>query len=155
MENYYIQKLNSLKEVTRIFGVIPIPNKTPLTFMISNLILSMMIEIIFGTYFISLVIAIFISYETYRKNKIKLEMLEYCIVEEIFMGEELERNGVGEFQNDSPFVTDEDRNYIFKDSLSILKRNKYLHKIKNHYRFLFSIVILYSISFISLNFYLS
>lgn len=128
MENYYIERINSVKQITRIFGIIPIPVKSPLTFMVCNLILSLGIEIVFGTYLISLLVAILISYEVYRKNKIKMTILENCLIEESFMQEELERYGIGEFENDSPYVTDSDRDYIFRDSMNLINKKNH-HKI--------------------------
>ena len=117
MENYYIQKLNSNKITGRLFGIIPIPEGSLLKFILVNLALSTAIEIFIGTYFISSLLGIILSYEMYRKSKLRLEILDYCLVDEIFMQEELDRNGVGEFTEDSTYVNDEDRDYIFTDSL--------------------------------------
>jgi hypothetical protein len=117
MENYYIDRLNSNRYTGKLFGVIKIPSGTLFHFILANLVLSSTIEIFIGTYFISVIIGIIMSYEMYRKNKIRLEILDYCLVEEIFMQEELNRYGVGEFINDSIYVNDNDRNYIFTDSL--------------------------------------
>lgn len=155
MENYYIQKLNSNKITGKLFGFITIPKGGLLKFILANLILSTLIEIFIGTYFISSLLGILLSYEMYRKNKLRLEILDYCLVDEIFMQEELDRHGVGEFTEDSPYVTDEDRDYIFLDSLSLIKKNKFLHKIKNHHKFLSSMVILYNLFYFSFSFYLS
>lgn len=154
MENYYIQKLNSNKVTGKLFGLIPIPEGSLLKFILANLILSTTIEIFIGTYFISSLLGILISYEMYRKSILRLEILDYCLVDEIFMKEELDRHGVGEFTEDSPYVTDEDRDYIFLDSLILLRKNKFLDKIKNHHKFLSSMVIFY-IFYFSFIFYLS
>jgi len=124
MENYYIEKLNSNKYTGKLFGIIRIPSGTPFHFILANAALSSTIEIFMGTYFISVILAIIMSYEMYRKNKIRIEILENCILEEIFMGEDLERYGIGEFIYDSPTVTNEDRNSIFIDSLNILGKQK-------------------------------
>ena len=155
MENYYIQKLNSNKITGKLFGLFRIPEGSILKFILANLILSTAIEIFIGTYFISSLLGIILSYEMYRKNKLRLEILDYCLVDEIFMQEELDRNGVGEFTEDSPYVTDVDRDYIFLDSLNLIKKNKFFHKIKNHHKFLFSMVIFYNLFYFVFNFYLS
>ena len=124
MENYYIERLNSNKYTGKLFGIINIPSGTPFRFILANAALSSIIEILIGTYFISAILAIIMSYEMYRKNKIRIEILENCILEEIFMEEELEIYGVGEFIYDSPIVTNGDRNSIFIDSLNISGKQK-------------------------------
>ena len=124
MENYYIGRLNSNRYTGKLFGIINIPSGTPFHFILANLALSTTIEIFIGTYFISGILAIIMSYEMYRKNKLRIEILENCILEEIFMGEELKTYGVGEFMYDSPIVTNGDRNSIFIDSLNILGKQK-------------------------------
>ena len=124
MENYYIERLNSNKYTGKLFGIINIPSGTPFHFILANVVLSVTIEIFIGTYFISAILAIIVSYEMCRKNKLRIEILENCILEEIFMGEELETYGVGEFIYDSPIVTNGDRNSIFIDSLNISGKQK-------------------------------
>jgi hypothetical protein len=118
MENYYIKKLNSNKYTGKLFGIIGIPPGTPFHFILANSSLVFIIEVFIGTYFISGILAIIMSYEMYRKNKLRIEILENCILGEIFMKEELEKYGVGEFIYDSLEVTDDDRNSIFIDSLN-------------------------------------
>lgn len=124
MEDYYMEKLNSNKYTGKLFGIITIPPGTPFHFILANLLLCATIEILIGTYFISLIPAIILSYEMYRKNKMRIGILETCIVEEIFLSEELEEYGVGEFIYDSPSVTDEDRKNIFLDCLSPFTRKR-------------------------------
>ena len=150
MEKYYIESIESLKEISKIFGLISIPSDRSI-FIPTTLFLSLFIELTISTYFISSILAIVICYEVYRKNKLKLEMIEFCLIEESFLQEELTRHGVGEFFMDSPYVTDADRDYIFKDSLAILKRNRYFNKIKDHSKFIFSILVSYIVCFILLN----
>jgi len=60
----------------------------------------------------------------YRKNKMRIGILENCIVEEILMEGDLEKYGIGEFIHDSPSVTDEDRNSIFIESMNSLGKQK-------------------------------
>ena len=124
MENYYIERLNSNKYTGKLFGIIDIPSGTPFRFILANVALSSTIEIFIGTYFISVILAIIMSYEMYRKNKLRIEILENCILEEIFMEGELEEYGVGEFIYDSPIITNRDRNSIFIDSLNISGKQK-------------------------------
>jgi hypothetical protein len=124
MENYYIERLNSNKYTGKLFGIISIPPGTPFHFILANLAICFMIEILIGTYFISVIPAIIICYEMYRKNKMRIEILGNCIAEEIFFSEELEEYGVGEFIYDSPEITDEDRKNIFLDCLSPFTRKR-------------------------------
>ena len=124
MENYYIERLNSNKYTGKLFGIIDIPSGTPFRFILANVALSSTIEIFIGTYFISVILAIIMSYEMHRKNKLRIEILENCILEEIFMEGELEEYGVGEFIYDSPIITNGDRNSIFIDSLNISGKQK-------------------------------
>ncbi len=124
MENYYIDRLNSNKYTGKLFGIIGIPSGTPFHFILANASLSSIIEIFIGTYFISVIIAIAISYEMYRKNKLRIEILENCILGEVIMKEELEKYGVGEFIYDSSEVTDEDRKGIFIEALNTSGKQK-------------------------------
>jgi hypothetical protein len=124
MENYYIEKLNSNKYTGKLFGIIGIPSGTPFHLILGNAGLSSIIEIFIGTYFISVILAIAISYEMYRKNKLRIEILENCILGEVIMKEELEKYGVGEFIYDSSEVTDEDRKGIFIEALNTSGKQK-------------------------------
>lgn len=125
MEKYYIEKMNSRKDTGRILGIIPIPSGSPFKFILANLIFCSLLEIFIGFYFLSFFLLIVISYDMILKNKMRIEILENCILEEIVMAEDLKENGVGEWEYDSPTVTDEDRNSIFLDYLWVIKsRNK-------------------------------
>ena len=124
MENYYIERLNSNKHTGKLFGIVSIPSGTPFRFILANAALSGIVEIFIGTYFISVILAILLSYEMYRKNKMRIGILENCIVEEILMEGDLEKYGIGEFIHDSPSVTDEDRNSIFIESMNSLGKQK-------------------------------
>lgn len=113
--------MNSHKKIGRILGFIPIPPGSPFRFFISNLILSFIIEECIGTYFISFALGLLLSYDMYKKNKLRIKILEDCVLEETFMQEELSEFGVGEFQYDSDKVNNEDRDSIFENSLWINK----------------------------------
>ena len=90
-----------------------------------------------GTYFIVPFISLLICYDMYIKNDLRIKILENCLVDEIFMEEELKEYGVGEFVNDSVSVTDEDRNSIFLDSVWIIgSRNKKSNKIYSLFSFI-------------------
>ena len=129
--------MDSRKDTGIILGFIPIPKGTPFHFFIINLMFSAFIEMSVGTYFIVPFISLLICYDMYIKNDLRIKILENCLVDEIFMEEELKEYGVGEFVNDSVSVTDEDRNSIFLDSVWIIgSRNKKSNKIYSLFSFI-------------------
>ena len=115
MEKYYIEKMNSKRETSKILGIIPIPENGFIYFLISTFLISFIIEKYVGTYFISSLFGIVLSVDMYYKNKKRDYILEKCIAEEIFMGFDLKEYGVGEFSEDPLYVTDSDRDSIFEE----------------------------------------
>jgi hypothetical protein len=143
----YLIKMESKKELTKRFGLIPIPGGI-------NIIVTMFVvfsvcffETIFNTFLVLPVLSIFVLVEHYSIINIREEILDYCLADEIIYEADAKNNSeylssIGE----STEMDDYDRDEIFNDNFNnVMSQNSILGKIKNHYQFLIMIVISYSL----------
>jgi hypothetical protein len=143
----YLSKIDSKKELTHMFGLIPIPNGINIIFTLFVVFSVCLIENMFNTFLILPILSIFVLIEHYSIISMRNNILECCIADEIIYEEDGKNNSeylssIGE----SHEVDDYDRDEIFNDNFNnIISKNSILSKIKNHYQFLIMIVISYSI----------
>jgi hypothetical protein len=141
---YYLERLEKNARTGYLFGRFPIPSGIPFIFTASTIIVSALIEVVFPTLFIIPIIAIVVCWEHYTRVHFRSFVLEECIIEEIMFKNDLIKNGADpNFPDDPLYVTEEDRASIFEECLYINSEEKFLSKIKNHYRFLISVVAMF------------
>jgi hypothetical protein len=143
----YLIKIDSKKELTKMFGVIPIPGGINIIFTIFVVFSVCFFETIFNTFLVLPILSIFLLIEHYYIINLRSDILDYCLADEIIYEEDAKNNSeylssIGE----SNEIDDYDRDEIFNDNFNnIMSKNSILAKIKNHYQFLIMIVISYSI----------
>ena len=143
----YLIKMESKKELTKMFGVIPIPGGINIIFTIFVVFSVCFFETIFNTFLVLPVLSIFVLVEHYSIINIREEILDYCLADEIIYEADAKNNyeylsSIGE----STGIDDYDRDEIFNDNFNnVMSQNSILGKIKNHYQFLIMIVISYSL----------
>ena len=131
MENleYYKSKMDSHKKTGFLFGVIPFNFDIEKT--IATAIFAIVFLLVaFSTGFIltSFLVFVLISKEYQRVYDVRDKILEECLVSEELFKIEMGENGCDpNFSHDPLYVTDEDRRYFFKDSLSA---DKSVHLLK-------------------------
>jgi hypothetical protein len=141
---YYLERLRTNTRTGYLFGRFQIPEGIPFIFTASTIFISALLEFIFPSFFIIPIIAIVVCWEHYTKIYFRSFIFEECIVEEIMFKNDLVRNGVDpNFPDDPLYVTEDDRKAIFEECLYVNPEEKFLTKIKNHYRFLISVVALF------------
>ena len=143
----YLTKIDSKKELTKMFGVIPIPGGINIIFTIFIVFSVCLLETIFNTFLVLPLLSIFLLVEHYSIINLRSDILDYCLTDEIIYEEDAKNNSeylssIGE----STEVDDYDRDEIFNDNFNnLMSKNSILGKIKNHYKFLILIVIFYSV----------
>ena len=143
----YLIKIDSKKELTKMFGVIPIPGGINIIFTVFVVFSVCFFETIFNTFLVLPILSIFLLIEHYSIINLRSDILDYCLADEIIYEEDAKNNfeylsSIGE----SNEIDDYDRDEIFNDNFNnIMSKNSILAKIKNHYQFLIMIVISYSI----------
>jgi hypothetical protein len=142
---YYFERLNSNKSICYIFGKFPVPSGMPFKFTLSTIILASLVETVLPTFFILPILSLILCFEHYTIIYLREEILEDCMIEERCFQMCLIKDGINpEFEYDSLYVTDDDRRFILSDRIYMNKKKKRLrYKIKNHYQFLISIVIMF------------
>lgn len=142
---YYFERLNSNKSICYIFGKFPVPSGMPFKFTLSTIILASLVETVLPTFFILPILSLILCFEHYTIIYLREEILEDCMLEERCFQMCLIKDGINpEFEHDSLYVTDNDRRFILSDRIYMNKKKKRLrYKIKNHYQFLISIVIMF------------
>jgi hypothetical protein len=141
---YYLKRLENNARTGYLFGRFPIPSGIPFIFTTSTIIVSALIEVVFPTLFIIPIMAIVVCWEHYTRVHFRSFVFEECIIEEIMFKNDLIKNGADpNFPDDPLYVTEEDRASIFEECLYINSEEKFLSKIKNHYRFLISVVAMF------------
>jgi hypothetical protein len=156
--SYYLEKLKSNKAMCYMFGRIPIPPGIPFIFTISTIVVASLIEIAFPTFFILPILFIIVCFEHYSIVQLKSYILEECIYTEGFFQMDLIKNGVGEWEEDSLNIDDNDREDILEEVIYITfseGKNKFAYKIKNHYQFLITIVTLFVVIYFFFRFLFS
>lgn len=143
--SYYLEKLYANKAMCYMFGKLPIPSGIPFTFTLSTIILASLVEVAFPTFFIVPILSLIVCFEHYTIIYLRDEILEECMFEERCFQMGLIKDGINpEFPYDSLHVTDDDREFILSDRIYFSKKKKvFRYKIKNHYQFLITIVILF------------
>jgi hypothetical protein len=143
----YLIKIDSKKELTKMFGVIPIPGGINIIFTIFVVFSVCFFETIFNTFLVLPILSIFLLIEHYSIINLRSDILDYCLADEIIYEEDAKNNSeylssIGE----SNEIDDYDRDEIFNDNFNnIMSKKSILAKIKNHYQFIIMIVISYSI----------
>jgi hypothetical protein len=143
----YLTKIDSKKELNKMFGVIPIPGGINIIFTIFVVFSVCLLETIFNTFLVLPLLSIFLLVEHYSIINLRSDILDYCLTDEIIYEEDAMNNSeyllsIGE----STEVDDYDRDEIFNDNFNnLMSKNSILGKIKNHYKFLILIVIFYSV----------
>jgi hypothetical protein len=143
----YLIKIDSKKELTKMFGVIPIPGGINIIFTIFVVFSVCFFENIFNTFLVLPILSIFLLIEHYSIINLRSDILDYCLADEIIYEEDAKNNSeylssIGE----SNEIDDYDRDEIFNDNFNnIMSKKSILAKIKNHYQFIIMIVISYSI----------
>jgi hypothetical protein len=141
---YYLERLKNNPRTGYLFGRFPIPGGIPFIFTASTILISALIEAIFPTFFIIPILAIVVCWEHYTKIYFRSFVFDECIVEEIMFRNDLISNGADpNFPDDPLYVTEEDRRSIFDECLYVNQEEKFTTKIKNHYRFLISVVAMF------------
>lgn len=143
----YLIKIDSKKELTKMFGLIPIPGGINIIFTMFIVFSVCFFETIFNTFLVLPILSIFLLIEHYSIINLRSDILDYCLADEIIYEEDAKNNSeylssIGE----SVEIDDYDRDEIFDDNFNnVMSKNSILGKIKNHYQFLILIVISYSI----------
>jgi len=143
----YLIKIDSKKELTKMFGVIPIPGGINIIFTVFVVFSVCFFETIFNTFLVLPILSIFLLIEHYSIINLRSDILDYCLADEIIYEEDAKNNSeylssIGE----SNEIDDYDRDEIFNDNFNnIMSKNSILAKIKNHYQFIIMIGISYSI----------
>ena len=143
----YLIKIDSKKELTKMFGLIPIPGGINIIFTMFIVFSVCFFETIFNTFLVLPILSIFLLIEHYSIINLRSNILDYCLADEIIYEEDAKNNSeylssIGE----SVEIDDYDRDEIFNDNINnVMSKNSILGKIKNHYQFLILIVISYSI----------
>ena len=143
----YLIKIDSKKELTKMFGLIPIPGGINIIFTMFIVFSVCFFETIFNTFLVLPILSIFLLIEHYSIINLRSNILDYCLADEIIYEEDAKNNSeylssIGE----SVEIDDYDRDEIFNDNFNnVMSKNSILGKIKNHYQFLILIVISYSI----------
>ena len=143
----YLIKIDSKKELTKMFGLIPIPGGINIIFTMFIVFSVCFFETIFNTFLVLPILSIFLLIEHYSIINLRSNILDYCLADEIIYEEDAKNNSeylssIGE----SVEIDDYDRDEIFNDNFNnVMSKNSILVKIKNHYQFLILIVISYSI----------
>jgi hypothetical protein len=152
---YYLERLNSNKSICYIFGKFPVPSGMPFKFTLSTIILASLVEVIFPTFFIVPILSLIVCFEHYTIIYLRDEILEDCMFDERFFQMGLIKDGINpEFPSDSLHVTDDDREFILSDQIYMHRGKKVLkYKIKNHYQFLISIVIMFIVIYYFFRFF--
>jgi hypothetical protein len=141
---YYLERLKNNPRTGYLFGRFPIPDGIPFIFTASTIAISAIIEVIFPTFFIIPILAIIFCWEHYTRVYFRSFIFEECIVEEIMLKRDFVKNGIDpNFPDDPLYVTEQDRSGIFDECLYINPEKKLSVKIKNHYQFIISIVVLF------------
>ena len=143
----YLIKIDSKKELTKMFGLIPIPGGINIIFTMFIVFSVCFFETIFNTFLVLPILSIFLLIEHYSIINLRSNILDYCLADEIIYEEDAKNNSeylssIGE----SVEIDDYDRDEIFNDNFNnVMSKNSILGKIKNHYQYLILIVISYSI----------
>jgi hypothetical protein len=143
----YLTKIDSKKELTKMFGLIPLPGGINIIFTIFVVFSVCLLETMFNTFLILPILSIFLLFEHYSIINLRSDILDSCLADEIIYEEDAKNNSeylssIGE----STEIDDYDRDEIFNDNFNNeMSKNSILGKIKNHYQFLILIVIPYSI----------
>lgn len=149
-QNYYSYCLDTNEETSKIFSSIPMFLKDKdksLFFYMVLVVITSMIEVLLGTYFILPIITLAFIIEHRRLIVLRECVLDLCMSEEIFIGLELKETSdylleIGDYESS---VIDFDRDCIFSDTLVYSPSRSRSHHIKNHYRFYSLIVVIYTL----------
>lgn len=143
---YYLIKLNSSENVKflRIFNV----PKNPFFFTAFTLSFFITLEIKTDFFFIPSIIGIFLLWKIHSSLSLEYKIAKTCAMEEMLMNDELKETPEmlkANFPNDPTYVTEEDREFIFKDCLAYKTRLTLIEKIKTFIFVALAYLIVYSI----------
>lgn len=113
--SYYNSKLDSVG-AGKLFNIIKFPDNYMLIILY---VLSLLLIPITTGYFIMPSVLLIIGLYEYRSvERVRIKILESCLVDEIMAYNDLKDNGVSkEFIHDSICITNSDRDYFFSDAL--------------------------------------
>ena len=146
----YDKYLDTTKETGYLFKSIPFLNISPILFAIVATFVSFYF---IGSYAIHLLITI-LCFEQYCIARVRYELTEDCEVDEAVMQNDFIENGIDpNFPEDPLYVTESDREFIFKECYA-LSRKKYnlTYKIKTRFGFLIFLLSINAVLF-CLSFY--
>jgi hypothetical protein len=149
-EDHYMHMLDSHKLTGYMFKRIPMPPGTPIIFTLANVLLFALIGKVTHLELLMAIPCFAIVWEHYNVSLNRNMVLEDCVVNEIYMQYEFVQNGVDpNFPDDPIYVTDEDREDIFRDNLYKIKGQCFRDKLKSHHVFILIVVALYTLLSIS------
>ena len=115
----YLIKIDSKKELTKMFGLIPIPGGINIIFTMFIVFSVCFFETIFNTFLVLPILSIFLLIEHYSIINLRSNILDYCLADEIIYEEDAKNNSeylssIGE----SVEIDDYDRDEIFNDNFN-------------------------------------
>ncbi|MDD2476865.1 MAG: hypothetical protein PHI32_13270 [Dysgonamonadaceae bacterium] len=140
--DFYFEEIERQGKL-KFLGLFTAPNSIyfiPITF-----ILFLILEFIGRFYFIPSLIAMYLIFERLAYGGYMIKLAEDCIVDEIFMEQDLQTNEVlkNEFPNDPLYVTNEDRADIVEKIVRETKHLNFFQRVKRNNIVLYSLLGLY------------
>ena len=155
--DYYLRRLELDKRFGKVFGKFPLPIGVPFYFQLFLFFTVFYFEVAIGTFFILPILANLYIMDVYYIVQTRKLVIDRCMIQESILEEDIEGNPMDEKEWGPNSVINEDRDYIFDDSLDWYRIKPFWYYLKNIYPFL-----LYSLGlsalfyglFYLLNFYL-
>lgn len=145
--NKYLLEINSQKELTKLFGIIPYPGEINIPVTILIIFCVFVLEIIFNTFLILPLLSLIFLIENYSLTILRTDILDLCLVYEIIYENDAKKNlnylaSIGE----SDEINDCDRLEIFEDNfIHVMSNQSFLSNLKNYYEYYFIIFLSYSL----------
>ncbi len=154
---YYLRKLELHKRFGKVFGKIPLPNGVPFYFQLFLFFIVFYIEVNIGTFFILPILGNLYVMDVYYIVHTRKLVIDRCLIQEDILEEDIECNPMDEIEWGPNSVINEDRDFIFDDSLDWCRIKPFRYYLKNIYPFLLCSIglsVLFYGLFYLLNFYL-
>jgi hypothetical protein len=152
-EKIYLEYLDSNKKTGYILGIFDLPLVRPLNFIVATILISALLQYALPMYHLHAIFTLIFCFDYGVIMLMRNRVLDTCISEEIYFAMCLERDGGDpHFPKDPAHVTDNDRHYIFVDAMGEVRKTNFLKKLKSHYVYFISIVALYVLSYLSIQF---
>ncbi len=147
---YYTDRLNSHRLTGTLFKYIKYPEGSPFFFTCMNVLVFALLGSVLNQSILMFIPCFYIVWKHYELTLKRNLIMEDCLVSEIIMNDEFKTGIDPNYPEDPLYITEEDRDFIFYDSLTERIEPGIWDKLKSHHVFIVIVMASYVlISFIA------